>query len=141
MSAYVVEDLTINKIVSFLYLKDQGDRYYGPARLVMAAGYDLGTEEGRVRLAVRMFALNVRAVNARYGLGAAKTFRPLTFKHHLVHPPSEAFAYVSLGCWLYQCSEGKVPETRLFKLMSSVCDSMAHNLADRLPEVQKAPWG
>jgi hypothetical protein len=76
VSAHVVDDITINKIVSFLALKDREDRYYGPARLVLAAGYDLGTEEGRARLAIRMFALNVRAVNTRYGRGQAKTFRP-----------------------------------------------------------------
>ncbi len=65
----------------------------------------------------------------------------MDFKHQLVVPPSEVHVYMSLRCWMYQCSEGSVPETRLFKLMSAVSDSMAHSIVDRLPEVQRAPWG
>ena len=143
MSSYVVEDKTINKVVEFLSLKIlSGDVFYAhTADKLLAQGYDLATHQGRVRLAVRMFALNVRAVDERYGRDEAKEFRPLDFEYTPLPRPTAVEAYKALACWRYQCSEGNVPETRLYKLMEDVRNDIAHNIVSALPDYDAAPWG
>jgi hypothetical protein len=81
MSAFIVRDVTINKIVSFLQLKAMGDPYYQPNRIVSSAGYAACNDGEAARLARDLFALNVRAVNHRYpenvyATSAAKEISP-----------------------------------------------------------------
>ncbi|RPJ40123.1 MAG: hypothetical protein EHM35_00525 [Planctomycetaceae bacterium] len=139
MSAYVVEDKTINRIVDFFYTKLLGDRFYWPARGITEAGYDLDKREDRERLASAMFALNVEAVNARYP-DSAEQFRPLNFTYCPTPAPLPVSAYKSLRCWLYQCSEGNVPKTDLYKLMDEASKLLAMQIVDDSPAYQAAGW-
>lgn len=83
MSAFVVEDKTINIIVNFLedesYRRD-GVTYGMLNRLLGRNGYDLTQPEQDRRLAWDLFKMNCQAVNGRYGEGRAKDFRSLAFR-------------------------------------------------------------
>jgi hypothetical protein len=140
MSAYVVDDETINKIIDFFYVKLLGDSHYWPARGIKEAGYDLDDDFDRARLGTAMFALNVRAVNARYP-GAAKQFRAMDYSYNPTVCPQPIQAYKSLQCWLYQCAEGDVPQTDLYKMFDEVQKQLAIEIVGNLPAYNAADWG
>ena len=141
MSAFVVQDETINQVVRFLWLHRDDRGTNEPLFLVKQAGYDVSTREGRERLASAMFALNVEAVNQRYGPDQAQRFRPLDFHYTDGIHTTPVATLKLLGCWFYQCSEGNVPETELYELMYQVERAIAYQIVTRSAEYDKAPWG
>ena len=90
-----------------------------------------------------MFGLNVSGVNARYGEDEAHKFRPLDFQYKFIADCGGMVRILkSLRCWLYQCSEGDIPETsELYKTMKEISNVIASEIIDDLPEYDKAPWG
>jgi len=138
MSAFVVEDKTINRIVSFLVFDRDGD---WPRKVIKdETGCDLSTHEGQKALGQAMFDLNCHAVNQRYGEGDAERFRPLDYAYRLENA-SRMQVYKSLGCWLYQCCEGDVPDTSLlYATMSRVKHLLADAIVCSLPEYDKCGW-
>lgn len=141
MSAYIVEDKTINKIVSWF----QRERHSMEGSLEFIARKhninlisDMWDER---KLATEMFALNCAGVDARYGLGTAKgeVIKPFEYKPEYNKPLVEVFK--ALQCWLYQCSEGDVPETKLYQFFSDVENYLAQKIVMAMPEYDKAQWG
>lgn len=137
MSAYVVEDQTINTLVAFF----AHDRYHHVVETIRSEqGIDITTHEGKRQLAEAMHQTNVSAVSQRYDgdpdmIGGA-------FTYETTPRPDPFQGYTSLCCWLYQCSEGDVPDTSLlFATMQRVCNDIAHSLLSRLPEVEATKWG
>ena len=140
MSAFVVEDKTINGVVAFLALTRDLDRVRRVVEQEMGA--DLSTGDGCQQIAEAMFRLNCNAVDQRYGEGESATFRDLDYRYQRVIPPSIVQAYKSLRCWIYQCSEGDVPEASLlYSTMAKVSDALAHEIVTGLPAYDRAEWG
>ena len=125
MSAYIVDDETINKIVAYMYMESLGGRnYIYSLTQLREQGYNLSLEEDCIQLAEDMFALNVEAVEQRYGKGQAETFRTLDFKFRFVENEGIIKTIKALNEWLYQCLEGDVPETKLYKEMDELRNGM-----------------
>lgn len=144
MSAFIVEDKTINAIVSFLYNESWGNETltYGSIKRTLAKkGYDLTQHNRDKDLAQDLFKLNCNAVNQRYGEGQAKEFRSLVFNFKTISLVNPLQVYKSLGCLIYQCSEGNIPETNLYKMLEEIQDTLARSIINRLPEYDKAYWG
>jgi len=131
MSAYIVEDATINKVVSFLSI--DRDSSYTVKRL----GIDLSSNKAQAKFARELHRMNVSAVNQRYD----ETNEDATFWYRFELPPSLVQVYKSLTCFMYQCSEGDVPERELFKKMEEVQRDLAHRIVSELPEYDRAAWG
>ena len=148
MSAFVVEDQTINTVVSWLDLhvsgahasysfKNQLDAFLGEHLL-------LTTRDRcwRHALAHAMFKLNIQAVDERYGVGKAATSCPLDFQHQLVIPPATIQVLKSLQCWLYQCSEGDVPNHPLYQFFDRIIARyLLEDIVYALPDWEHARWG
>ncbi len=139
MSAYVVNDKTINDVISFLNLKQGGSDVYWSDYALTAIGIYVSTDDACRELAHEMFELNCNAVDQRYSKGAAAEFRPLDFKYTF-SITSIMQAYKSLSCWKYQCSEGDVPDSELFKKMTKVFDLLAHHIVQTSVAYDKAEW-
>jgi hypothetical protein len=112
MSAYIVGDETLNKIVSHLHLSRDLDWLKREFSEVIAGA----TGNFCVDLGAALFALNICAVEARYGEGQAKEFRDLDYQFSL-ETASPRQVYASIKELQYQCAEGDVPETALYKLL------------------------
>lgn len=140
MSAYMVEDVTINKVISYLNLKAASDRYYWPNRMLGKQGYDMSSEDGCKQLGDDMFALNIQGVDSRYP-GSAEQFRALDYTYRFTLHTNRITSYKALGCWQYQCSEGDVPQTELYKLMTEVMHALAMEIAEDTPQYKAAKWG
>ena len=137
MSAFIVEDNTINKIITKLAYDRDGDWL---KRKLKEKGYDLETLDGRAKLGWDMFSLNIRAVNMRYEDGHAEDFRPLNYRFMLEGNYLKISCLKSLRCWLYQCSEGDCDKSDLYRLMDEIAGDWALELVQAMPEYDKAEW-
>ena len=140
MSAFMVEDKTINRVTSTLY----HDREAAWTQKQLFETCGIPTDGGRDRCAAQlgqlMFALNIRGVNARYGSDQAKEFRPLDYAYHY-EMTTRMQALKSLRCWLYQCTEGDTDQQELYKIMDNYSHSLALSIINELPEYDQADWG
>ena len=140
MSAFMVEDKTINNIVNWLW-RELNELYCIPPKL-KELGFDTGTSGWAEHLGQAMFQLNVIAVDARYGSGEAKKFRPLDYRYKVTKPVPLVQVLKSLQCWLYQCNERDVPTTALYGLFDNEVQLyLMTEIIDALPEYQNAVWG
>ena len=144
MSAFVVSNKTINRTVS--YMDQHGDGYSHSNRSALPRALEeQGLRyEGPEALGAAMNALNVEAVKQRYPGDKTEDDLP-----GICGPKDYAYrfqlcnrfqALKNLQCWLYQCSEGDVPEHPLFKALESMSNSIAHAIVVEMDEYDKAEW-
>ena len=131
MSAYVVEDECINCIVT--WLTGIGRNW---ERCIVEEALD---QQGTIgdtfeeKLGNAMFAMNCDAVEQRYGVGQAKEFRTLDYSYQAHYLGSNYAVYDRTGEFIYQCSEGDVPEqSKLYQAIDRVYNQMAHTFFRRL---------
>ncbi len=139
MSAFMVADETINRVVYWLYWEVTKCQWLRD-KLEKVSGIDTTTYDWAEALGKAMFALNIAGVNDRYGDGEAGKFRELNYRYQPAHG-SEIQVLKSLQCWKYQCSEGDVPETPLYQFFEEVEHHVALQIVMGLPEYKKATWG
>ena len=125
MSAYIVGDAVVNRIVSHLHLNVDLDWL----RREFCECAHVSTVKVDAEIGQALFNMNVAAVEARYGVGRATEFRPLNYKFRL-EPASARQVYQDIKCLQYQCSEGDVPETALFKLLVQLRAAVADEVID-----------
>lgn len=127
MSCFIMEAKTINRIVT--YLATDNNSPITRKRLDTLGFTDNGL------LAQTMLDLNTDAYYERYNE-----------RHNLVQDyhwerASIYQIFKSLRCWLYQCSEGNIPETsELFKIMDDYSVALAFEIIETLPEYAEAKW-
>lgn len=137
MSAYLVEDKTINNILNCIYLNNRDFSKYA-CRPLNAAGFKTETENDLTALGKAMLRLNSAALNARYG----EDVQDIPFSFQLRSDVRDLQAFKSLECWLYQCSEGDIPrESVLFRLMDKFAADLAVNIIKKSSEYLKLNWG
>lgn len=127
MSAYVVDDKTINNIVAYLKNSMASWRTDWVPRAFEDA-YDVESAADFEQLATDLFNMNVEAVEQRYGKGEASEFRPLDFQYRIEIPLPAKLVYSDFRCLLYQCNEGNVPDTGLYQMLQDAFNRLAHKI-------------
>lgn len=142
MSAFLVEDATINKIVTWLRREiSTGDRATLD-QLAMKYHLNIMSDMWDEKLANAMWQLNCASVDARYGEGTAKGERTKPFQFMPEPYFSLVEVYKALQCWSYQCCEGDIPETsKFYTFFSEIENYLARKIVMALPEYDKAEWG
>jgi hypothetical protein len=84
MSAYIVEDKTINRVVSWLSREVYRSSYLRQ-KTEEAFGISVESERWAETVGQAMFKLNIDGVNACYGDGEAKRFRELNYAYIPAH--------------------------------------------------------
>jgi len=135
MSAYMVEDHTINGIIAFIGIVDRSRK-----TVFEETGHNLLDPDGCRGLANAMAALNLQSIKARYPegwremVGSVYTYIP-------ADPPEPVQAYKSLCCWLYQCAEADIPdESLLWATMVRVANEMSVAIVQASKEYEDADW-
>ena len=138
MSAFIVEDKTINRIVNMLVHEiNHNPSSYNLKEKLSELGYDLSDNSFAEKLARDMFDLNVNAVRQRY---SEKEAAP-NFTYSQGSPVSFIHAFKSLSCWIYQCTEGDVPKSNLYKFFAEVVETyLLRKIVYGLPEYDEAEW-
>jgi len=137
MSAFLVSDGTIDRVVkafSLHYPDHQPDL----------------NEIGRMMVAMNASALNQRytAAQVREAWGDPDPYA-YTYTEHEDDKPSLAMLK-ALHCFTYQCAEGNVPESDLYKRVQAVEDGLEEYVAGaykcerrdiyNLPDYNELPW-
>jgi len=143
MSAYIVDDITINRIVSTLqYATERGwtskmpDPKYNNAMLLVS------TKEECKNLGNAIRKMNEKAIIARYNQKTIKEFTGGSeYQYTSIVPPQRIQAMSSIKCLLYQCAEGNVPEDMLYQVLDKYAGDLATMIVQDLPEYDKAIWG
>ena len=139
MSAYIVEDKTINNIMASLV--GSFDEYLQRMmrEKLKNIGYDLHSQKDQYRLAMELFRVNCESIEQRYGKGEAEKFRPLNYRYESAISLPAIMFYKTLQCWLYQSCEGNVSNVSIvFKAMQEIADMLAHHIVIRSDEYDKA---
>ena len=141
MSAFIVSDTTLQIIVRFLDLDvrfSNSSKCYGCLnRILQKQGFNLEFPEHRDRLIKEMALLNRMGVNERYNENELE----MQVRYIDAMPPSIMQAYKSLGCFLYQCCEGDIPEKNdLYKMFEEIKNQMAHAIIRTFKEYDEAEW-
>ena len=127
MSAHIVNDETMHQCVMAVQFT--------------AKNWDWPLEQAGLRGATAdqigeaLFELNAVAVIARYGddCGGSDPYR---FRFQTAY--EQIAGYRALGTLLYQCHEGDVPDSRLYKMLKEYQASIADDIIRNLPQYQKA---
>jgi hypothetical protein len=83
----------------------------------------------------RLFEMNKAALMERYG--EAEEVPEYKWDHR---DASLLDSYRAVACLVYQCSEGKIPETQLYRDLDRVSDLLAHQIAGDAATAAKVPW-
>ena len=141
MSSFIVEDETINRIVSYLSYAQYQE--FWQRQIKKKYNFDLKAFEGRQSLGRFMFNMNVKATGQRYsesefGIG---DMRSMIFEYNdSVWAGDTLQVYKSIKCWLYQCSEGSVFDSEDYKFFERIQGSIADDIIDKMPEYENAVW-
>lgn len=138
MSAYIVGDKTINRIVDRLVFEVSNNSFsHNLDEKLSELGYDPADNTFPEKLSQDMHALNVNAVNQRYD--EENRVPPLTYVQS--NPASLIQTLKSLNCWVYQCTEGDVPESNLYKFFADVFQKhLLKRIVYDMPEYDRAEW-
>ena len=147
MSCFMVEDSTIGRIAGtlanvchcrqgpFMYIRNAGSAFGFHEGLD-----DVTRSQGEDALAQSLYALNCEAYGARY---EGRHGEPIPKKHFEDQESGRDPWQVlkSLDCFLYQCSEGDIPEeSTLYQKLAKVRDDLARVLASSTPQYESAKW-
>jgi hypothetical protein len=139
MSAFMVEDKTINRVVTWV-AREVSTNFSMMDRLARKYEIDLVSDNWEEKLATAMFQLNCDGVNSRYGEGQAEQFRPLNFQYQWEQYLPLVQVLKSLQCWMYQCCEGEVPKSNLYHFFEEVENHLALKIVMDLPEYNRSKW-
>jgi hypothetical protein len=145
MSSYVVDDKVINGIVSGIKYGCKYNRNYPNTHRITEL-LVVDTQEDAISLAQDLYEMNVQAVLQRYPQDTRESMpgpcnqdgshRPFQgFKEEFYNNRNKVYDY--LGEYLYQCDEGNIPETPLFKAISTFHDTLAHMMVRSFREEQR----
>ena len=148
MSAYVVDDKTINNIVSSLDHARGNGSHTCPAPKnifthVINGEIVISTPE---ELGQRMRKLNEDAVKYRYPdsddlPGPCDKDGKLKPYHYRFQPATTPIRLLkSIRCFLYQCSEGDFDTCDLFKALDKYSLRLAYHIVTNSKEYDDAPW-
>src|SRR5437764_13591615 len=136
MSAYIVENKTINKVVCWIE-REVWKHNFTLDQIAQKYQVDLYGDMWKEKLAKAMFQLNCAGVDARYGEGRAKKDVSAPFVYKSEQCDSLVEVFKALQCFTYQCCEGDVPETNLYKFFGEVENHLAQKIVMALPEYDK----
>ena len=156
MSAFVVDDDCMTRVVQAIC--SMGD--YSPLVNLMD-GTPTRQADSATKIGRRLFEMNIEAVTQRYpdckadpsGLPGPVDDQGKSIAHDLaamfscITPQGKLdtaeliVALKSMECLAYQCMEGNVPETDLYKALNEAIGKVAIEIVHRMPAYQLAPWG
>lgn len=126
MSAFLVENKTINKIANKVFSPNLD--IYNTLEELKAIGI-----KDKETLGKELYKMNIEALNDRYG--SAKDFaNGLEYQFKIEANYSLISVFESLNCFMYQCSEGNIPNTKLYKIMETLENLIARKLVYDMPE-------
>lgn len=134
MGPVICKNKTFNTIVASLSHNLNNTKNYVLRHMILKNFPDAGSNPKR--LAWRLYAINLRAMVASYGLKGAKELMKEKFVYQILEPHSSLVGlYQSIRYLRHQCAEMTVCETELYKKLGNILNAVAHEIA--MEEVKK----
>lgn len=127
MSAFMVSTTTMHVVIDCISRNRRSFGNYAIGSADSSTLSDIGTA---------LFALNQAALKARYG--DEDQAPDYTFRQ--VMPATDIQSFKAVQCLLYQCNEGDVPASPLFKELEEFVDELARKIVCALPAYGAAKW-
>lgn len=145
MSAFVVSPENMHRAVTMLI----GRHRYGGQRFRTFAGIDTTHANAGSYIGTKLYALNINAVTIRYpdclehpeNLPGPIDQTEIRAYRYRPSACTRIEGYKALGCLLYQCCEGDVPEmSETYHALKDAYNTLAHEIVSDLPEYDRAEW-
>ena len=135
MSAHIVNKETIDRIVTALAhgLGEMPDVRYFP---VLEKLIGDKTPSSLTKAGIALYRMNTAAVNYRYD--EQEPVPPYVFRYEYAN---KVQVLKSIQCYTYQCSEGNIPNRKLYKALNDYACSLAVKIVDGMKEYDEAEWG
>ena len=144
MSAYVVDNKTINRIVSALLYSRDTNRFDGPLPAMYNKWLKEFTQDEPEEIGAALYGMNCNAVMQRYpDCSTDELPGPIDagYKYRNELITSSIQFYKSLQCYLYQCTEGDVRTLPLYNALEAYQHEIADHIITNTPEYDNAKWG
>ena len=136
MSAFIVSEKCMTDIIYNLYWDHEFKKWYSTLK---NNGYN--ECEDFDRLYQELYIMNRNAVIQRYDEKEDSDYIKLPDVVNWNDGQLDKYqALKSMHCLRYQCSEGNVPETKLYKLLDEIIHDWESYIINRMPEYEKARW-
>src|SRR5215831_17998410 len=139
MSAFMVNTNVMAKIVTAILLNRDTFDGESTCRVALLAAPTDAQKEAGTKIGRKLFLLNRKALRARYGCGEHLRVPEFVFEKWADATPVQQFRAIS--CLLYQCCEGKVPNSPLYDELNRAAGELARAIIQELPEYDQASWG
>ena len=136
MSCYMVDDETINRVVS--HLIDHQGQSQPVWEALRGLGFSMMEPE---KLGQAMYDLNIASVTGNYCDETAKEIIGQGKYRYSYEAGYKIQVLKSLRCYLYQAGDGNMDKDPLFIALDDFSMNMALALLSETPEYQKAKWG
>jgi hypothetical protein len=131
MSAFIVAPETMDAVVSSI-IADPGLAAWGRK----FAGVLLCDPEAAQAIGDKHYEMNRAAVDYRY---EEKNEQPVYQARYRVAGTVAAFK--ATQCLLYQCHEGEIPQSPIYRALEGHLAGLANDIISRTPDYEKAQWG
>lgn len=131
MSAFIVNKESIEHIGTLLYSENYFKRKIKECLLI-----DLDEKDGFNKLCTELYRLNYDAVNHRY----REQTELKEEKYYFLTNTNRYQSIKTVQCFIYQCSEGDIPDRKLFKLVEDLLLMLCENLITESIKYKKAKW-
>ena len=144
MSAYILDNKSINTIVAALVCSNSPENYWEAILPALRDDYLKGfAESGPEEMGHALHGMNVNAVMQRYpndyveNLPGPKEYGYVYKSTTLLAP---VIIYKTLQSYLYQCTEGDVDTLPLYKALAQYKANLAEKIVENLPQYETAYW-
>lgn len=137
MSSFIVSQKTMSNIIYNLFWNHEFKNMYGS--FLERNGYS--TLEDFNRLYRELYLMNRNAVIQRYNEKEDSDYIKLPEKVDWENGTLNKFQCLKdMECLHYQCSEGNVPDTKMYKFLSELIECWKNYIIEQIPEYVKASW-
>lgn len=137
MSSFIISQKTMNNIINGLFWNHKFKDIYRSLLREM----NLKESQDFEAFGQKLFILNLRAVLLRYQNLKQSSEHIYLPKYIWVDAHITTIQWLkSLECLRYQCSEGNIPRTKLYKWLNKVIDGVQNQIISDLPEYKEAVW-
>lgn len=144
MSAFIVNDKTINRILSFCFWTQDTFLKLDIQRILNKIGFSVRDEEEQQKLGEAIRELNFESIRQRYGDKSLKEDKKYFKEYKFIDIPLKERiiyqVYNHLRCLTYQLSEGNIPKTKLYKALEELENALAYSIANEKVEKLKCEW-
>ena len=133
MSAFFVSQECMQRVVAGV--DHVSDKWFGDYQI---QGFGVVNGSASLsKLGTALYEMNDEALSVRYN---AEPMFVVAFEYKPINV-NLCSSLKAMECLSYQCSEGKVPETDLFRGLDKVKGDLASVIVNELPEYKQAEWG